>query len=279
MIVRAALKYLGGESGFAVVALGKFGSGEMNIGSDLDLIFIADNPKAERLAGELIKFLSEYTSRGIVYEIDMRLRPDGSKGILVNNIKGYKNYYSKKAQPWEVQALLRARPVAGDPRLLRAFHELKTEVITQRGPAVQASEIKDMRRRIVKELAKEKDGFDLKLGPGGIEEIEFLVQYLQLKYAAEYRNLITHRTLTAIKRLFEYGVIDAAAKNQLTYAYSFLKTVDTIRRINEEAIVKPESELAGIIARFLEFGSSDDVASEIEATRRKIVKLADTYYK
>lgn len=278
MIVRTVLQHLGGDSGFAVIALGKFGSGEMNIGSDLDLIFVADNQKAERLAGELIKFLSEYTPRGIVYEIDMRLRPDGSKGILVNDIKGYRNYYMKKAQPWEVQALLRARPVAGDPKLLRAFHELKAEVIRERGPKVKASDIKDMRKRIIRELSRERGGFDLKLGPGGIEEIEFLVQYLQLKNSTKHRNLITHRTLTAIKRLFEYGIIDAAAKNQLSYAYDFLRTVDTIRRINEEAIVKPGSELADIIARFFEFGSRDDVASEIEATRAKVVKLTEVYY-
>src|SRR4030043_997797 len=124
-IIKALLKHLHAEMNFAVIGLGGFGAREMNIGSDLDLIFVSPQEKnllsgfpleEEGTAKELIRFLSEYTAKGIAYKVEMRLRPDGSRGILLNDIDGYKNYYLKSARPWELQSLRRASPIAGDTK-------------------------------------------------------------------------------------------------------------------------------------------------------------------
>ena len=284
IIVRATLRYLsatGANSAnrrFAVVSFGRFGSRELNVGSDLDLVFISDNPNAHRLASELIKFLSDYTERGIAYQVDMRLRPDGSKGILVNDIAGYRNYYLKNAHPWEIQALLKARPIAGDKELLRAFHQLKKEIIAKRGVEISGTEIKEMRKRIIKEVSKESAGYDIKLGPGGIEELQFLIQYLQLKNAATLPGLITHNTTIAIKRLTAHGIVDRETEQRLLNAYRFLRTVETLLRLNQESVLKPDSGLAEVIAGFFEFSDTDALLNELESTRRKVLETAEAVY-
>jgi glutamate-ammonia-ligase adenylyltransferase len=156
-IIKALLKHLHAEMNFAVIGLGGFGARELNIGSDLDLIFVSPQEKnlpsgvpleEEGTAKELIRFLSEYTAKGIAYKVDMRLRPDGSRGILVNDIDGYKKYYLKSARPWEIQSLLRARPIAGDKKLLKAFQTLRRQIIMQRGKEISGAGVKDMRKRM-----------------------------------------------------------------------------------------------------------------------------------
>ncbi|MBE0448327.1 MAG: bifunctional [glutamate--ammonia ligase]-adenylyl-L-tyrosine phosphorylase/[glutamate--ammonia-ligase] adenylyltransferase [Actinobacteria bacterium] len=271
-IVRTTLRYLGAVEDFAIVALGRSGAGELSIGSDLDLIFISDREKSNRLAEELIKFLSEYTAKGIVYKVDMRLRPDGSKGILVNSIEGYRNYYLKSAHPWEIQALLRARTIAGDRDSLRAFNNLKRQVIIQRGSEVTGPYIEDMRSRIVSKLSKESNGYDIKLGPGGIEEIQFLIQYLQLEHAAKHPDLITHKTVNAVKRLIRHSILDSDTAELLLHAYGFMRTVETLLRFNEEHTLKPNSNLVTIIAEFLDLKSGDELVRQIEETRNKVLE-------
>lgn len=277
-IVRTVLRHLTANKDFAIIALGKLGSGELNIGSDLDLVFVSGKKSADRLAEKLIKYLSEYTSKGILYEVDMRLRPDGSKGILANDTKSYRNYYFKSAHPWELQALLRARPIAGDRQLKNAFHELKKEVIIARGSEITASDVKTMRSRIISELSKESAGYDIKLGPGGIEEIEFLVQYLQLKNAATYPDLVTHKTTTALKRLAKYGIINSGAEEQLLDTYRFMRTIDTILRLNEENVLKTESSLVETILGFLNLKSKEELFSKIEGMRSRVLKLTGELY-
>jgi glutamate-ammonia-ligase adenylyltransferase len=156
-IVKAVLRGLSGLDELAVVGFGRMGAVEMNIGSDLDLIFVSDKPSAKskrsvEIASEIIKILSEFTSKGVAYQLDMRLRPDGSKGILVNNIDGYRNYYLKVAHPWEIQALLRARTIAGKPDLLRSFNAMRREVIQARGREATADFVRNMRKLITKEI-------------------------------------------------------------------------------------------------------------------------------
>jgi glutamate-ammonia-ligase adenylyltransferase len=282
IIIRAAVHYLRAERGFAVVGLGGFGSRDLNIGSDLDLLFICSRGKSDSYndtrAEELIRFLSEYTSRGVAYKVDMRLRPDGPRGILVNDIKGYENYYLKSARPWEIQSLLRARPIAGDMNLLKAFQYLRRQTIMSRGREINISEIRNMRRRIVREVSKESSGYDIKDGPGGIKEIEFLVQYLQLKKAANFPDLVTYGTVTAVKRLAKHGILDTASEELLLNSYRFLRTVDTILRLNEESVLKTDSEVIAIIGVFLNLGSADELIKRIGDTRRRVNRTVDRFY-
>jgi glutamate-ammonia-ligase adenylyltransferase len=282
-IIRAIIKDLHANKGFAVIGLGGFGAGELNIGSDLDLIFISTQngsypPHDKGIAEELIKFLSEYTAKGFAYKVDMRLRPDGSRGILVNDIEGYKNYYLKSAHPWEVQALLRARPVAGDMILLKEFQHLRKQIISQRGSEISGSDIEDMRKRIIHEISRESSGYDIKNGPGGIKEIEFLIQYLQLKHVADFPDLVIHNTVTAIKRLRKYAVLEADTKKILLNSHMFFRTIDTLLRLNDEDVLKINSELIDIIIKFLNLKSKDELIKKIEDIRQKIVEITKIFY-
>jgi glutamate-ammonia-ligase adenylyltransferase len=285
--LRAIVHYLHKETGFAVVGLGGFGARELNIGSDLDLLFISESRTRDRtgsfskgtsVAKKFIKLLSEYTEKGVAYKIDMRLRPDGSSGILVNDIKGYTRYYLKSAQPWEIQSLLRARPVAGDMSVLVAFQQMRKRIILQRGREVSSHHIKDMRKRIVRELSKESSGYDVKLGPGGIKEIEFVVQYLQLRHCADIPDLILHNTVAAIKRLAQYAILDRDTEEYLLNAYRFLRTVETILRLNEENVLRKDSELIDIIVGFLGDSSEEKLLHQIKDIRKKILLITERVY-
>ena len=287
-IIRAIVTYFHAGKEFAVIGLGGYGARDLNIGSDLDLLFISAGDGIKEFHGlssapgtvaeELIRFLAGYTAKGFAYKIDMRLRPDGSRGILVNNIEGYKAYYLSSAQPWEIQSLLRARPVAGDMNLLRTFQLLKKQVILRRGREMRGSGIQEIRKRIIAEVSKESSGYDIKNGPGGIKEIEFLMQYLQLKHAAGRPDLIVHDTMNAFKRLSKYAILDVKTIDFLLQSHRFLKAVDTLLRFNEEDVVKADSELLDVMSGFLKMPSTDMFLKKIEATRRKVYIIAQTYY-
>jgi glutamate-ammonia-ligase adenylyltransferase len=286
-VIKAILAYLHAEEDISVIGLGAFGSRELNIGSDLDLIFI--NPCEEyssslsacrerRTPGELIRMLTEYTARGVAYKVDMRLRPDGSKGMLVSDIRGFESYYLKSAQPWEIQSLLRSRAIAGDRDLLAVFQRVKKRIITLKGREISGADIREMRKRIVREVSKETLGYDLKLGPGGINEIEFLVQYLQLKHCERVPELIVQNTVTAIKRLTACGILDGDTGGCLLRAHRFMRTVDTILRINEEEVLKGNSEVMRIVANFLNFPSQDALMKQIKDVRQRIFRIAGRLY-
>jgi len=276
-ILRALLDHLRPKD-FAVIGLGRLGSKGLNFGSDLDLIFVSPDERAFKNAEEVIRFLSLQVEKGIVYRVDMRLRPDGSKGILVNDLAGYRNYYLKHARHWELQSLLKARPLAGDVSLLRAFHNLKKEVIAARGPSIEASEIIEMRGRIVEHLKKDTTGLDIKHCRGGIDEIEFAVQYLQLKKSIEYPELITFCIETAIKGLIRYGLIADETGKLFLETLNFFRTIEAILRLNEENILKQNSHIPEAIAQFLGLSSTDTLFEHIEKKRVEIInRVAEIY--
>jgi glutamate-ammonia-ligase adenylyltransferase len=287
-VIRAVLNYLNADRNFGVIALGRYGSGELNIGSDLDLIFIGRQGDAElraelieesaRVAGEFIRFLTGYTSKGIAYRIDLRLRPDGTKGILTNDIDGYRRYYLQHARLWEIQALLRARPAAGCHDLIRNFYKLKKEIIMLRGRDAQPSAIMEMRRRIADELSKEDAGYNIKLGRGGIGEIEFLIEYLQLKYAREYPDLIIHKIPIAIKRLVSRNILNRGIGDFLLSSYNFMRTIETLLRLNEEDVLKTDSEIMDIVVKFLKYESNEVLIDRLVNMRHKVFDIAGKIY-
>ncbi len=287
-IIRAVLSRLGALSHFAIIGLGGYGARDLSIGSDLDLLFISsrnelDRPNRartipENVAEEIIRFLTEYTDKGFAYKVDMRLRPDGSQGVLVQPMDGYQTYYHAAAQPWEIQSLLKARLIAGDMALLRRFFRLRKQVILRRGHEMSGHAMWQIRKRIVSEASKESSGFDIKNGPGGIKEIEFFVQYHQMKHAADKPDLIVHDTVSAFQRLKNYGILDGETADFLLQSYGFLKTVDTLLRLNEEDVVKADSELLDVMGRFLQMKSTDLLLKRIGDTRRQVYEIAQRYY-
>ncbi len=202
----------GVPTGFIVVAYGKMGGVELGYGSDLDLVFIHATPKGDdngifysRLGQRLIHMLNTLTPAGMLYEVDMRLRPNGASGLLVSDIAAFEEYQREDAWVWEHQALTRARVVAGDPKLATQFEAVRHEVLArERDEVTLRQEVREMREKMRQELDRSGvDQFDIKQGAGGIADIEFMVQFGVLRWAHERSELLEFTD--NIRLLDEFG--------------------------------------------------------------------------
>ncbi|MGE5471534.1 MAG: bifunctional [glutamate--ammonia ligase]-adenylyl-L-tyrosine phosphorylase/[glutamate--ammonia-ligase] adenylyltransferase [Bacteroidota bacterium] len=182
---------------FAVIGYGKMGGKELGYASDLDLVYLFDDPAPEaeenyaRLGQRLNSWLSSQTPAGILFETDLRLRPNGDSGLLAVSVDSFRDYQLKHAWVWEHQALTRARFVAGDPAVGARFEAIRNEILCQpRDLATLRDEVVAMRRKMLEAHASNSEQeFDLKQDPGGIIDVEFIVQYLVLGHASEHRQL------------------------------------------------------------------------------------------
>ena len=237
----------------AIVGMGKLGAGELNYNSDLDLIFLyhaADQDGSSepisaqefftKLVQRLISVLQVQTREGYVYKIDTRLRPSGRSGSLVSSLASFARYHQTNSQLWERQALIKARVVAGDPELNEPSEALLEQYAY--GEAINAAgvaEIDRLRTRMEQELAKEWQGhFNIKTGRGGIVDIEFLVQMLQLRYGQQCTALRQRATLPALEALHACGVLADDDYQILTQGYRFLRTLENRLRIEQDQPVE-----------------------------------------
>ncbi len=265
--VEETVNYIYKDTQPVVVAMGKFGSREMDFQSDIDILFIDENLDHKK-AESLLRILTEYTDRGPAFQVDMRLRPDGSKGPLVHSLDSYKHYYLQRAAPWEVQALLRARPLTGSSKQRQQFMEMVSQVLRQRAKEITWSQIQQMRERIIREVSKENQGIDIKFGPGGIEEIEFFVQYMLILRGQTVPNLSTTR---AIRRLARTNMLTGA--QELLDIYQFLRKLYTVLRLNEETILKPSEERTEIYARVLKLKSTEELSGCVISARQRVLNI------
>ena len=223
--VQAALDTIRPALPFAVVAMGRFGGAELSYASDLDLLFVYEGSSpedfsvAEHTAEALLAFLGGRTSPGI-YAVDLDLRPEGKQGPLARSLDGYRTYYERWAQTWERQALLRARPVAGDSDLGQRFLEVVEARVWAGVSEEEVREIRRMKARIERERIPvgEDPTFHLKLGRGSLSDIEFTAQLLQLHHGVRATG-----TMAAIDALAAAGVLDGADRDVLADAYRFLE--------------------------------------------------------
>ncbi len=226
---------------FIAVGYGKLGGLELGYGSDLDLVFIhdgapdgeTDGPKPvdnatffARLGQKMIAFLTAATSAGLLYEVDMRLRPSGNSGLLVSSLKAFTTYQDEKAWTWEHQALVRARVVAGDARLGTAFDVERHSVLARaRDIVALRQEVREMRDKMRSHLSSEApgkggQGFDLKHDRGGIVDIEFMVQYAVLAWAHETPELTRYPdNVRILEGLANRGLLPSDAAAGLRDAY------------------------------------------------------------
>jgi glutamate-ammonia-ligase adenylyltransferase len=217
------------DRGFTVIAYGKLGGIELGYGSDLDLVFLhaADRDAAmaqqyARLAQRIIHLLNTHTPSGVLYEVDLRLRPSGSSGLLVSSLASFEEYQRETAWTWEHQALVRARAVAGDPAVAREFQRIRAEILARpRDPAILRREVADMRERMRRELARGGAGrFDLKQDLGGIADIEFIVQYAVLRWAHEHPELLRWTdNIRLLETLAQLGLLAPEDTRSLIEAY------------------------------------------------------------
>lgn len=227
--MEAALAVLAPQVPFCVVGLGRFGAAELSYASDLDVVFVYDGSGADaskeavRCARGVLQLLGAHTSEGRVWEIDARLRPEGDSGQLARSVEGYRRYYRERARMWEFQSLVKARVVAGDPDLGRTFAEMvEPFVFTPEFGDEQAAEIRRMKVRIERERLKAGTADrDLKLGPGGLADIEFTVQLLQMRHGHRVPQVRAPATADGLRALAEHGLLGDAEAEVLLDAYRF----------------------------------------------------------
>lgn len=227
--------------GFAVIGYGKLGGWELGYSSDLDLVFLLDCPDEVmtdgersidgrqfylRLAQRVMHLFSTRTSSGILYEVDARLRPSGAAGMLVSTVGAFGDYQQNEAWTWEHQALVRARMVYGERGVQTQFEAIRRHILCQeREPETLRSEVREMREKMRQHLAnKDPALFDLKTDEGGITDIEFIVQYLVLRYAAQEPRLTRWSDNVRILELMaQCGVMEEEEAQALTLAYITLR--------------------------------------------------------
>ncbi len=231
-----------GEVKFAIIGLGKFGGREVGYGSDLDIIFVYSIPESDnplhvfKLCEMIIDASSTMTEDGILYKIDPRLRPLGKDGPLAMDLDAYKRYFKEWAQLWERQAYIKARYIAGDTELAGDFIRLSYEFVYS-SPITDndVAEINRIRRRMIDELIKPTD-YDrhIKLSAGGIVDIEFITQILQLRYGYDAQDIRDANTSDALRSLMEKGYISEIDYYKLFEAYHFLRLIESRLRIVED---------------------------------------------
>jgi len=216
---------------FAVIAYGRLGGKELGYASDLDLIFLYDDPDENApqiytaLARKLITWLTSHTGAGLLYDIDTRLRPNGAEGLLVTDLAAFRRYQFREtdnsAWVWEHQALTRARFCAGDSTIGQAFEAIREQVLRQpREVLVLRKEIVAMRERVRKTYAHASDAFDVKHGRGGMVDVEFVVQYLVLLYSKDYPQLMGNVGNIGLLRLAAQAkLIDPVLAENVALAY------------------------------------------------------------
>jgi [glutamine synthetase] adenylyltransferase / [glutamine synthetase]-adenylyl-L-tyrosine phosphorylase len=227
----------------AIVAMGKCGARELNYASDVDVIFVAEPADeqtseeaalgaATRLAAGMIRVCERATPEGAIFPVDPNLRPEGRQGPLVRTLASHLAYYDRWAKTWEFQALLKARPAAGDRDLGRRYATAVAPLVWQASQRENfVEDVQAMRRRVVATLPKNMAGRELKLGPGGLRDIEFAVQLLQLVHGSADDRLRVPATLPALAALADGGYVGRADADDLAQAYRFLRQTEHLLQI------------------------------------------------
>lgn len=260
------------ELDFGVVAYGKMGGLELSYESDLDLVFLHDaasqgeteGPKVidnslfmARLGQKLIHLLSAQTPSGTLYEVDARLRPSGNSGLLVSSLAAFEKYQRGGAWTWEHQALVRARFIAGDPNVQRRFQSIRASILEQpRDREVLRQEVVDMRRKMTQHLSSGGNTlFDIKQDAGGIVDVEFMVQYGVLSWAADYPELTRWSdNIRCLEQLHRVGYLSEAEHRRLLSAYLVLR-----QQVHQRILECRANRLEG-----------DDISDELMAVREAV---------
>ena len=235
---------------FAIVAYGKLGGKELGYASDLDLIFLYDDPDEgaqeiyARLAQRVSRWLTSRTAAGVLFDIDLRLRPEGESGLLVSSIGAFKRYQRESAWTWEHQALTRARYCAGDPGLGAAFEEERSAILRiERDTAKLREDVLGMRKQLLEGHPNPSELFDLKHDRGGMIDIEFVVQYLVLGHAHRHAELTRNAGNIALLRIAaQLGLISRESAEAVGDAYRDFRRRQHWLRLNGARYARVASE-------------------------------------
>ncbi len=246
---------------FVVLGLGKLGSAELTTGSDLDLVFVYDAPESAVSSGErplaatawfarlgqrLVSAITARTPEGRLFEIDTRLRPSGNVGPVATSLESFTRYQEQTAEIWEQQALTRARIVAGDPALAAKVEAvIARSLVRERNLPELAAGVRAMRERIFREHGS-ADPWNLKHARGGLVEIEFTAQYLVLAHAHAHPGLLTPRTMLALERAGELGLVETDAARALMAALRLHHALQAVLRLSTTERFQPAHAPPGL---------------------------------
>ncbi|HET7083637.1 MAG TPA: bifunctional [glutamine synthetase] adenylyltransferase/[glutamine synthetase]-adenylyl-L-tyrosine phosphorylase [Rhizomicrobium sp.] len=274
-------------AGFAVVAMGKLGGREMTASSDLDLVFVYDAPAGveasdgkkplpptlyfARLAQRLIAALTTPTAAGALYEVDMRLRPTGNKGPVAVSLQSFSEYHASQSWTWEHMALTRARLIAGPPQLqARIAADIRRRLTQLREASAIITDARDMRARMA-ETFPGRNVWDLKHAPGGLVDIEFIAQTLQLIHAPALPEILDPNTVAALEKLQKLGLLDVADADVLIAAARLQHALTQVLRIALDQTLDIEEATPGLkalLTRAAEAGSFARTQSELAALQK-----------
>jgi len=265
---------------FCVLAYGKLGGEELNYSSDIDLVFISRHDAAAfwDIGQQLIRGLMDATGEGFLYRVDMRLRPWGQSGALVTTAPSFLEYLRENSEPWERQALLKARPIAGNLDVGSDFLRLAAPLVFSITPDDARANVWTMKQKIEAGLKQKGRTFgEVKSGQGSIRDIEFVTQFLQLKYGGQDNSVRSINTLDGLVRLADRGHLQANEFRQLTTAYIFLRKLEhTLQLMHGKqlhSLPSEERELAWFAGRL----DYPDSASFLETYRRHTADIRSIY--
>ncbi|HEU4615682.1 MAG TPA: bifunctional [glutamate--ammonia ligase]-adenylyl-L-tyrosine phosphorylase/[glutamate--ammonia-ligase] adenylyltransferase [Kofleriaceae bacterium] len=272
----------------AVIGMGKLGGEELNFASDVDVIYVYSSDQGEagsislheyfaKLCAQVTGALSEVTEDDLVFRVDLRLRPEGSTGAIASSLDAMERYYETFGRPWERQAWIKARPCAGDLALGNETLAMLAPFVFPRitSPTV-VDDVYDLNRRIKRELVRGHDGFDLKNGEGGIREIEFFVQALQLIHGGKQRNIRQRGTLAALDALLFAGLVTDDEHLALVRAYRWLRHAEHVLQL--EAGLQTQTVPSDLQARavFAKRLGSTDFEAELATHTSAVARLFQT---
>ena len=277
------------------IAMGRLGASEMSYNSDLDLIFVYDDRAevgsesrevASRLTQKLIAVLESRTREGYAYKLDLRLRPSGNAGPLVTSLESFREYHRKSSAVWERQALVRARVVAGDSDLgTQVEHAREGFVFGHPLKPGEVEEIHAMRVRMEREIGAENgQRLNIKQGPGGLVDVEFLAQMLALRHGARHRDLRLRGTIELITALEKAGIVTPADAATLRDGYLFLSRVENRLRIESDQpawAVPTDPAALGPLARRMGFegsGGAERMMAELLHRRAQIRSVFERHF-
>ena len=287
-IVQCCLSLFAEQTGtalddFVVLAFGKLGGEELNYSSDIDLVFLSrdDATKYWQMGQKLIQALSETTGEGFLYRVDMRLRPWGRSGALVNSLDAYWQYLKRDGRQWEKQALIKARPIAGNLQLGVEFVKQTRSLILSTPIESVRSQVREMKARIEDDLKKQgREWGEVKSGAGSIRDVEFTTQFLQLAHGAEYPQILSFNTLDGIARLADAGLIQANEYRLLSTGYTFLRTVEHALQLlhYKQTHSLPSDERGRAwLARRLDYPNSQEFLHHYEQQCASIRRIFEKY--
>ncbi len=291
-LIRKKKEFEGLEDKFCIMALGKLGGRELNYSSDIDLIAVCDPGErgfeiAHDLASvveQLRSDLSLHTEQGYLFRVDLRLRPYGESGELVSTVPGVVSYYAKRALLWEIQAALKMRPVAGNLKVGFALMEKLRPIILERRPreAIVHS-IEKMREAGIRKTSRSlTPTLDVKSGEGGLRDIEFLVQGLQLIYGPDYPELLEGNTVNALNLLKDLSILPDRIVDTLMEDYFFLRKIEHYLQILEDrqihALPSDHDQLTALARRVLGPESSATIFMDrVEKCLKRVREAYMTY--